>query len=89
MTGQAPVENPNGLLALLLDVFDVPVVVRVGTTLVNVAGVGKSEGRYVLELDAQDLQVAVEHLVLDSVTAAKARTAGQRSPRGTEQGRGR
>ena len=60
----------------MLDVFDVPVVVQVGTTLVNIAGVGRSEGRYVLELDEDDMQVAVEHLMLDNLTAAKARAAG-------------
>ena len=75
MTPRGPSKEGTGLLALLLDVFDVPVVVRVGTTLVKVGCVNLHEGRAVLELDPEDMEVAVEDLVLDSVTTAKARVA--------------
>ncbi|WP_229067428.1 hypothetical protein [Actinoplanes sp. DH11] len=61
------------MLALLLNVVDAPVVARVGTTWMSIDSVRKSEGRYVLELDPEDMQTAVEHLVIDSATAAKAR----------------
>ena len=71
MNGHGPVEKRAGLLALLLDIFDVPVAVRVGTTLVSIGWISKGEGRCVLELDPDDLATAVEHLVLDS---GKART---------------
>ncbi|GLW35236.1 hypothetical protein [Actinoplanes regularis] len=73
MTPETPPQKGTGLLALLLDVFDVPVVVRVGTTLVKIGWISVNEGRAVLELDPEDLEVAVEDLVLESVTAAKAR----------------
>ncbi|MFC4066910.1 hypothetical protein [Actinoplanes subglobosus] len=66
MNGYKPVEKRTGLLSLLLDVFDLPVVVRVGTTLVSIGWISRSEGRCVLELDPDDLATAVEHLVLDS-----------------------
>ena len=64
--------KPYGLLGLLLDVYDKPVVVRVGTTLVQIAWVNLQPDCVVLELNPAEMETAVEHLVLDSVTAAKA-----------------
>ncbi|BCJ41711.1 hypothetical protein GCM10010168_52910 [Actinoplanes ianthinogenes] len=75
MTDQEPPKKRTGLLGLLLDAFDVPPVVRVGTTLVKVDWIYMHEGRAVIELEAEDMAVAVEQLVLDSKTAAKARMA--------------
>ncbi|XVU25330.1 hypothetical protein ACQPZJ_50545 [Actinoplanes sp. CA-054009] len=79
MTGRAPAENRSGLLALLLNGVDAPVVVRVGTTWVSIDSISKSEGRYVVELDSEDMQTAVDHLVLDSATTAKARAVPTKS----------
>lgn len=76
MTDEEPSRRPPGLLGLLLDAFDAPPVVRVGTTLVRVRWIHMQEGRAVIELEAGDMAVAVEQLVLDSVTAARSRTAG-------------
>ncbi|GGN96247.1 hypothetical protein GCM10010112_87340 [Actinoplanes lobatus] len=78
MTKESPSKSGLGLLGLLLDAFDVPVVVRVGSTLVKIGWINLHEGRAVLELDPDDMEVAVEDLVLDSVTAANARTANRK-----------
>ncbi|GGN47066.1 hypothetical protein FHR83_007490 [Actinoplanes campanulatus] len=84
MTRETPANKGSGLLALLLDVFDVPVVVRVGTTLVKIGWINLHEGRAVLELDPEDMEVAVEDLVLDSVTAARSIAATREAaPGGT------
>ncbi|GGN93645.1 hypothetical protein GCM10010112_82100 [Actinoplanes lobatus] len=61
-----------GVAGLLLDVIDMPVVVHIGSTLVGVGRAYLSEGRIVLEPDPDDMGAAVEQLVLDSATAAKA-----------------
>ncbi|GAA2844081.1 hypothetical protein Acy02nite_68840 [Actinoplanes cyaneus] len=73
-TEESPKRTP-GLLGLLIDAFDGPPVVRVGTTLVKVGWIHMQEGRAVIELEADDMAVAVEQLVLDSATAARARAA--------------
>ncbi|GAA2545254.1 hypothetical protein GCM10010435_12690 [Winogradskya consettensis] len=75
MTTEEPPKGIPGLLGLLLDAFDAPPVVRVGTTLVRVAWIHMQEGRAVIELETDDMAVAAEQLVLDIVTAAKARAA--------------
>ncbi|GIF12453.1 hypothetical protein [Actinoplanes teichomyceticus] len=75
MTNEEPPKRAPGLLGLPLDAFDAPPVVRVGTTLVRVAWIHMQEGRAVIELETDDMAVAAEQLVLDSVTAAKARAA--------------
>ena len=75
MTPHGPLEQGSGLLKLLLDVFGMPVVVRVGTTLVRISRISVNETHAVLELDSAELEVAVEDLVLDTITAAKVRVA--------------
>ncbi|MGA5303007.1 hypothetical protein ACPCHT_23970 [Nucisporomicrobium flavum] len=75
MTTEEPPKRTPGLLGLLLDAFDAPPVVRGGTTLDRVAWIHMQEGRAVIELEADDMAVAAEQLVLDSVTAAKVRAA--------------
>lgn len=74
MSPGVPEEKRHGLLGLMLDVFDRPVIVRVGTTLVRVAWVNVQPEHAVLELDPADMETAVDDIVLSTVTAAKART---------------
>lgn len=74
MTQEASIQKPSGLLGLLLDVYDKPVAVRIGSTLVKIAWVNSQPDCVVLELDPAEMEGAVEALVLDSVTAAKARS---------------
>jgi hypothetical protein len=84
MTQEASMQKPNGLLGLLLDVYDKPVAVRIGTTLVKIAWVNSQPDCFVLELDPAEMEDAVEALVLDSVTAVKARSlVGQTGPEWT------
>ncbi|BEL04373.1 hypothetical protein Q0Z83_025640 [Actinoplanes sichuanensis] len=71
------------MLGLLMDAFDAPPVVRVGTTLVKVHWIHMQEGRAVIELEADDMAVAIEQLVLDSVTAAKARAVQREATQST------
>ncbi|MEV6350921.1 hypothetical protein [Actinoplanes sp. NPDC051851] len=66
-----------GLLELLQDAFDVPVAVKVGDTLVEISGARLIEDRVVLELDPEDMDVAAEHIVVESATAARARAAAE------------
>jgi hypothetical protein len=80
MTNEEQPKRAPGLLGLLLDAFGAPPVVRVGTTLVKVHWIHMQDGRAVIELEAADLAVAVEQLVLDSVTAAKARAIRTEDP---------
>ena len=75
MTPQGPLETVSGLLNLLLNVSDVPVVVRVGTTLVKVGRISVNESHAVLEMDSAELEVAVEDLLLDRITVAKVQAA--------------
>jgi hypothetical protein len=83
MTPEKPPKKATGLLGLLLDAFDAPPVVRVGTTLVKVGWIHMQEGHAVIELEADDMAVAVEQLVLDSVTAAKVRAARSKAEQPT------
>ncbi|MEU8655293.1 hypothetical protein [Actinoplanes philippinensis] len=80
MTNEEPPQRAPGLLGLLIDAFDGPPVVRVGTTLVGIHWIHIQDGRAVIELVADDMDVAVEQLVLDSVTAAKARAIRTEDP---------
>lgn len=71
------------MLSLLMDAFDAPPVVRVGATWSRSTGIHMQEGRAVIELEADDMAVAIEQLVLDSVTAAKSRAVESEAAQST------